>query len=188
MVKFTTSIPSQSRVLVHALIKKPKEPVKSTTIQNLEAHIKKIYIVCKADAQLPLQVVDAERPIPVEGEEDNTKDQEDGRPIVTLNTRLNNRTIDLRAKHNQAIFAIKAGVSQLFREFLGAPSEGGANVFEVTYFGGKAYLAQSPQLYKQMLITANFLEVIGLLENLMLHIFKGLRSRYSKETCLVRSI
>ncbi|KAI7477475.1 aspartyl-tRNA synthetase [Hortaea werneckii] len=241
MVKFTTSIPSQSRVLVHALIKKPKEPVKSTTIQNLEAHIKKIYIVCKADAQLPLQVADAERPIPVEGEEDNTKDQEDGRPIVTLNTRLNNRTIDLRAKHNQAIFAIKAGVSQLFREFLGAhgfkdvqspallgaPSEGGANVFEVTYFGGKAYLAQSPQLYKQMLITANFLkvmevgpvfraensntarhlteftgldmemelmdetdyhEVVGLLENLMLHIFKGLRSRYSKETDLVRSI
>ena len=93
-----------------------------------------------ADAVPAVRLIDAERPIPVEGEEDNTKDQEDGRPIVTLNTRLNNRTIDLRAKHNQAIFAIKAGVSQLFREFLGAhgfkdvqspallgaPSEGGA--------------------------------------------------------------
>lgn len=240
MVKFSTSIPSQSRVVVHAVIKKPKEPVKSTTIQNLEAHIKKLYIVCKADAQLPLQVADAERPIPVEGEEEQ-KGEDDGRPIVTLNTRLNNRTIDLRARHNQAIFGIKAGVAELFREFLkthafkeiqspallGAPSEGGANVFEVSYFGGKAYLAQSPQLYKQMLITSNFLrvmevgpvfraensntarhlteftgldmemelldetnyhEVVSLLENLMLYIFNGLRTRYSKETDLVRSI
>ena len=37
-----------------------------------------------------------------------------------------------------------------------AASEGGANVFEVTYFKGKAYLAQSPQLYKQMCISADF--------------------------------
>jgi len=56
-------------------------------------------------------------------------------------------------------------MQQFFREFLlskrgfmeihtpkiiGAASEGGANVFKVNYFGGNAYLAQSPQLYKQM--------------------------------------
>ena len=35
MVKFASSIPSESVVLVHALVKKPKDPVKSTTIQNL---------------------------------------------------------------------------------------------------------------------------------------------------------
>ena len=239
MVKFATSIPSQSVVIVHALVKKPKEPVKSTTIQHLEAHIKKIYVEGRADQQLPMQVADAERPIPLEGEEEQ-KAEDDGRPIVQLNTRLNNRVIDLRARHNQAIFRIKMGVVELFKEFLlthnfidvqspallGAPSEGGANVFEVTYFGGKAYLAQSPQLYKQMLIAARYRrvmavgpvfraensntarhlteftgldmemalskkdyhEVVGLLENLMLHIFKGLRARYSKETDLVRSI
>lgn len=37
-----------------------------------------------------------------------------------------------------------------------AASEGGANVFTVSYFKDKAYLAQSPQLYKQMAITADF--------------------------------
>jgi len=37
-----------------------------------------------------------------------------------------------------------------------AASEGGANVFEVTYFKRSAYLAQSPQLYKQMAICADF--------------------------------
>ena len=40
-----------------------------------------------------------------------------------------------------------------------AASEGGANVFEVTYFKRSAYLAQSPQLYKQMAICADFEKV-----------------------------
>ena len=42
---------------------------------------------------------------------------------------------------------------------LTAASEGGANVFEVTYFKRSAYLAQSPQLYKQMAICADFEKV-----------------------------
>jgi len=59
-------------------------------------------------------------------------------------------------------------ICQFFREFLiknnfqeihtpkliGTASEGGANVFEVKYFEGKAYLAQSPQLYKQMAVVS----------------------------------
>lgn len=71
---------------------------------------------------------------------------------------------------NQAIFRIQAGVVRLFREFLDkldfteihtpkiipAASEGGANVFKVTYFKSDAFLAQSPQLYKQMCICADF--------------------------------
>lgn len=237
MVKFAGKIPAESVVLVHGLVKKPKELVKSTTIQHLELHVKKLYVVAKADAQLPMQVTDAERPIPGEGDDEKTED--DGRPIVTLNTRLNNRVIDLRGKHNTAIFTIKDGVIALFQEFLrskkfvgvnsprllGAPSEGGSSVFEVKYFNTKAYLAQSPQLYKQMLIASRFErvmevgpifraensntarhlteftgldmemafeedyhEVVGLLEELMLYIFNGLRTRYSRETDLVRSI
>lgn len=237
MVKFAGSIPAESIVLVHGLVKKTPEPVKSATISHLEVHVKKLYIVAKAESQLPMQVEDAERPIPVEGE---AEDQEEtGRPNVTLNTRLNNRVIDLRGKHNRAIFAIKDGVVNLFSEFLrdngfvgiqtpkllGAPSEGGANVFEVTYFATKAFLAQSPQLYKQMLIASrfervfevgpifraensntarhlteftgldlemafeeNYHEVVELLERLMLHIFNGLKTRYKRETDLVRSI
>ncbi|KAL2351052.1 aspartyl-tRNA synthetase-like protein [Cryomyces antarcticus] len=167
MVKFAGTIPAESLVIVHGVVKKPFEPVKSATISDLEVHVRKLYIVETAEV-LPMQVEDAERPIPLEGEEQ--KDEADGRPIVMLNTRLNNRVIDLRAKHNHAIFAIKDGVCALFAEYLrshkfigiqtpkllGAASEGGSNVFEVTYFATKAFLAQSPQLYKQMLIAARF--------------------------------
>ncbi|KAF1344672.1 hypothetical protein BDV97DRAFT_362191 [Delphinella strobiligena] len=167
MVKFAGSIPSESIVLVTGLVKKTPEPVKSATISHLEIHIKKLHIIAKADIQLPMQVQDAERPIPVDGAEE--EQDASGRPNVTLNTRLNNRVIDLRGKHNHAIFAIKDGIENLFSEFLrgqgfvgiktpkllGAPSEGGSNIFEVKYFDKKAFLAQSPQLYKQMLIAAN---------------------------------
>ncbi|GAM87062.1 hypothetical protein ANO11243_050830 [Dothideomycetidae sp. 11243] len=167
MVKFCGAVPTESVVVVHGLVKKPKDLVKSATVSHLEIHITKLFIECKADAQLPLQVADAERPIPAEGEE---VQEEDGRPTVTLATRLNNRVIDLRAKHNLAIFKIKHGVTALFREYLdskgfigvqtpkllGSPSEGGASIFEVKYFDRKAFLAQSPQLYKQMLIAARF--------------------------------
>ncbi|GAB7356019.1 hypothetical protein MBLNU459_g6640t1 [Dothideomycetes sp. NU459] len=236
MVKFAGTIPAESIVLVHGLVKQTPEPVKSATISNLEVHVKKLYIVAKADNQLPMQVEDAERPIPVDGAEETT---EEGRPIVTLNTRLNNRVLDLRGKHNRAIFTIKDGVVSLFSEFLrqngfigvqtpkllGTASEGGSGVFEVSYFATKAFLAQSPQLYKQMLIASrlervfevgpifraensntarhlteftgldmemafeeDYHEVVEVLERLMLHIFNGLRTRYKRETDLVRSI
>jgi len=87
-----------------------------------------------------------------------------------INTRLDNRILDLRTTTNQAIFRIQSGVGALFREFLyqnnfteihtpkliGTASEGGAQVFKVGYFSGDAYLAQSPQLYKQMAICSDF--------------------------------
>ena len=85
-------------------------------------------------------------------------------------TIADNRVLDLRTPANQAIYRIEAGVCELFRQSLirrnfveihtpkiiSAASEGGANVFEVTYFKRSAYLAQSPQLYKQMAIAADF--------------------------------
>merc|ERR1712232_483176 len=83
---------------------------------------------------------------------------------VGQEVRLDNRVIDMRTVANQAIFRIQSGVCTLFREFLlnngfqeihtpkliGGASEGGADVFRVDYFEGNAFLAQSPQLYKQM--------------------------------------
>jgi len=76
----------------------------------------------------------------------------------------------LRTPANQAIYRVEAGVCKLFRDTLdakgfveihtpkiiSAASEGGANVFQVTYFKTSAYLAQSPQFYKQMAIAADF--------------------------------
>lgn len=89
---------------------------------------------------------------------------------VHQDTRLDNRVLDLRTPANQAIFRLEAGVCRLFRDILthkgfteihtpkiiSAASEGGANVFTVSYFKDSAYLAQSPQLYKQMAIAADF--------------------------------
>jgi len=89
---------------------------------------------------------------------------------VAMKSRLEHRCVDLRTPANQAIFRVKAGVCQLFREFLvqhdfvevqtpkllGCKSEGGAEVFEVKYFDRHAYLAQSPQLFKQMTTVSDF--------------------------------
>ena len=91
-------------------------------------------------------------------------------PKVNLDTRLDNQTLELRTPTNHAIFRIMSSVEDLFRHYLkqkgfisihppsiiSSGSEGGANVFSVKYFDETAYLAQSPQLYKQMAITSGF--------------------------------
>merc|ERR1712032_1324284 len=87
--------------------------------------------------------------------------------------RLDHRVIDLRTNANQAIFRIQSGVCRFFREYLqqqgfqeihtpkliGGASEGGADVFRVDYFQGDAFLAQSPQLYKQMALMTDMPKV-----------------------------
>jgi aspartyl-tRNA synthetase len=83
---------------------------------------------------------------------------------ANLDTRLNWRFLDLRMPKTQAIFKIQSAVLQAFREFcianaafelqppviIGSASEGGAALFALPYFEREAFLAQSPQLYKQM--------------------------------------
>ncbi|QRC90838.1 aspartate--tRNA (Asp) ligase [Parastagonospora nodorum SN15] len=173
MVKYCGSVSTESTLLVTGLVKRVKEPIKSASIKDFEIHVQKLFIEVKADVPLPLQVEDAERPLPTT-EEEQQQEEGDKQPLVSLNTRLNNRTIDLRAKINQSIFVIKSGVCAIFQEFLskkgfvlvhtpkilGAASEGGANVFELKYFDRPAYLAQSPQFYKQMLIASRFQKVM----------------------------
>jgi len=87
-----------------------------------------------------------------------------------LDTRLNHRVIDLRKPPIRAIFELRTalleGLRQAFlsRGFLEVETpkilkqgaEGGATMFAVDYFDSPAYLAQSPQLYKQMLMSAGF--------------------------------
>lgn len=84
--------------------------------------------------------------------------------------RLNSRIVDLRTGPAQAIFRIQSGICNLFRTYLdgqgfieihtpklqGGASESGATVFELNYFGRPAFLAQSPQLPKQMAIASDF--------------------------------
>ena len=87
-----------------------------------------------------------------------------------LDTRLNYRFLDLRNEKNILMFKVQTCLINSMREFLvkkkfieihtpkfiSAASESGAEVFEVKYFDRKAYLAQSPQFYKQMALASGF--------------------------------
>ncbi len=85
---------------------------------------------------------------------------------TSLETKLALRPVSLRNIRERAVFKIQEGVVKGFRDFLynegfteirtpkivAGNAEGGANVFKLDYFGKKAFLAQSPQFYKQMLV------------------------------------
>jgi len=87
-----------------------------------------------------------------------------------LDTRLNYRFLDLRSEKNILMFKVQTCMINAMREFvvknnfteihtpkiIGTASESGADVFEVKYFDRKAYLAQSPQFYKQMAMCSGF--------------------------------
>lgn len=90
------------------------------------------------------------------------------KPFVeaALDALLDHAPIGLRHPRRRALIKLGAGVMAAFREFLdgegfteiqspklvASATESGANVFAVDYFGKTAYLAQSPQFYKQMLV------------------------------------
>lgn len=101
-------------------------------------------------------IAEAEQPIPIDVSEFSKTE---------LPKRLDYRFLDLHRRRTQAIFRIQSEIANAFREHfyrkgflemqppcvISAASEGGTDLFEVKYFEKKAYLAQSPQLYKQML-------------------------------------
>ncbi|KAI3654479.1 hypothetical protein MP228_000533 [Amoeboaphelidium protococcarum] len=161
-----------------------QQRIKACTVHGYELHATSVDIVsAPAVDKLPFSTADA-----------NIVDR------IHLDTRLDNRVLDLRSSVNQAIFQIQHGVTQAFRLFMlqndfieihtpkliSAASEGsGSNVFKVDYSFGQqsqsdeapqsntyqdgmstsaatqqntqnAFLAQSPQLYKQMMICADY--------------------------------
>ncbi len=83
-----------------------------------------------------------------------------------MDTRLNNRFMDLRKPKVSSIFRLRSAIINKSREFLrkkdfiemcspkiiASASEGGTDLFPISYFDREAFLAQSPQLYKQMLM------------------------------------
>jgi len=89
---------------------------------------------------------------------------------TTLAKRLDWRFLDLRSPRNLTIFLVEAEMAWAAREWfrehgfveiftskiVGAATEGGAEVFSIVYFDKPAFLAQSPQLYKQMGVIAGF--------------------------------
>jgi len=101
----------------------------------------------------------AESPLPM----DTT-----GKVDAELDTRLDNRFMDLRREEQTAVFIIRNTVLQAVRGFLeqnkfvetatpkivAAATEGGTDLFPISYFDREAFLNQSPQLFKQMLMSA----------------------------------
>ena len=85
---------------------------------------------------------------------------------LTLEADLALRPISLRHQHHRAMFRLQEGICRGFRDFLhgqgfteihspkivAAGAEGGSNIFRLDYFGRKAFLTQSPQFYKQMMV------------------------------------
>jgi len=91
-------------------------------------------------------------------------------PDSALDKRMDWRYLDLRRPDRRLIFEVQTTAEHAMREywrsegfielhtpkFMGSASESGAELFRVEYFDGEAYLAQSPQFYKQMAMAAGF--------------------------------
>jgi len=88
-----------------------------------------------------------------------------GRLESNIDTRLNHRALDMRNQKTASIFKLRHYVLETLRntlsqkkfieittpKIIGSASEGGADLFSLDYFGQTAYLAQSPQLYKEQM-------------------------------------
>jgi aspartyl-tRNA synthetase len=89
-----------------------------------------------------------------------------GKVDADLSTRLDNRTLDLRKPEIKAIFEIRSAALRAVREefravgcteintpkIVATGTEGGTELFPVTYFGREAFMNQSPQLFKQLMV------------------------------------
>lgn len=92
------------------------------------------------------------------------------RTTSSIERRLDWRFLDLRSPRNYLVFRVQTTLEEAMREYwlsngfvqiyspklMGTASESGSDVFELDYFDRKAYLAQSPQFYKQMAMAAGF--------------------------------
>ena len=135
------SLQRESVLMVKGTVKESKE-----ARAGFEVIPEEIHVLSAAESPLPLGVVD--------------------KVGADLDTRLNNRFMDLRKAETRAVFRLRAATLQGIREYLSsegfievstpkivaAGAEGGATLFPIKYFDKNAYLAQSPQLYKQNLM------------------------------------
>ncbi len=138
------SIPSESVVEVFGR-------VVSAPSGAAEVHASSVRVLSAAESPLPFEL--------------NKKELKPG-----LETLLDHRVLSMRHPKVHAVFTLQAALVGAFREYLAGQgftqiftpkivatgTEGGSNLFSVDYFERKAYLAQSPQFYKQMMVGAGF--------------------------------
>jgi len=146
--KVSSEVLSKSDVLQKRYSIGVKGVVKKTEItpRGIEVIPKQIKIFSTAVPQLPIDIT--------------------GKTPANLEVRLDARALDLCREENIAVFKIQHTAVEAIRDFLfergftevhtpriiASATEGGAALFPVDYFERKAYLAQSPQLYKEQLV------------------------------------
>ncbi len=135
------SLPKESVIVVTGTVRANKEARK-----GFEIVPKKVENINPLSASIPFEVT--------------------GKVPADLDVRLNYRHIDLRRVQTSSIFRIESTILGAFRDeftkrdfteirtpsIVAEATEGGTDLFPVQYFESKAYLAQSPQLYKQLAI------------------------------------
>ncbi|EZQ03789.1 MULTISPECIES: aspartate--tRNA(Asn) ligase [Acidianus] len=133
----------ESAVQIRGIVKSDKRAPR-----GVEVHAEDIVVLSKAKSPLPLDVY--------------------GKVKADIDTRLRERLLDLRREEMQAVIRIESEAVRSFREnlyknrfveiftpkIIATATEGGAQLFPVIYFGKEAFLAQSPQLYKELLAGA----------------------------------
>ncbi|MDI6690787.1 MAG: aspartate--tRNA(Asn) ligase [Candidatus Bathyarchaeota archaeon] len=146
--KVANEVLSKSDILQKRYSIGVKGTVKKTEVtpRGVEVIPKEIKIFGTAAPQLPIDIT--------------------GKTPASLETRLDARALDLCQDKNIAVFKIQHAAVEAIRDFLfekgfvevhtpriiASATEGGAALFPVDYFGRKAFLAQSPQLYKEQLV------------------------------------
>ena len=141
VLKAVSSVPRESVVEIKGVVKK-----NDRAPNGVEVVPSGVSVISVAQSPLPLDVT--------------------AKVEADMDTRLNNRFMDVRKPDVAAIFKIRSAVVSAARSYLdgndfieihtpkiiSSASEGGTNLFPISYFDKEAYLAQSPQLYKQMMM------------------------------------
>lgn len=146
IIEIVNGLTTESTIKVTGILKE-NEKVK---MGGMELIPSKLEVTSKSFPELPISIINKD--------------------AAAIDTRMDNRFIDLRNDYNMNIFKIQSEFVRAMRQFLydndfteihtpkiiGAASESGSEVFELNYFDNKAYLAQSPQFYKQMAMASGF--------------------------------
>ncbi|CED82283.1 Putative cytochrome c oxidase, subunit COX19 [Phaffia rhodozyma] len=163
MVRWVEKLPRETIVLVEGKVKKPEVQggVKSAEVHQAEIEIYKIFVLSEVTSTLPFGAAQADHV--------DLDDQNEPHQTVPFGYQLQHRAVSLRTADAHAIFRVTAAVTRAARGFLDShdfleihsaklqqgATESGASVFKVEYFGREAFLAQSPQLAKEMCIGAD---------------------------------
>jgi len=166
-VRWVERLITEGLVHVEGTLQRAPEEIKGCSVRNVEVLVDSIHLIVPVQEHLPVDVFTIDH---VEKDEETQKIE----AMATNRVRVANRLAFLRTPTAQSIFRINAGICSIFRQVLEnqgfieihtpklqpAATESGAEVFKVNYFDRTAFLAQSPQLAKQLSISADFNRVM----------------------------